>query len=474
MLGQVRDFIRRLALPADAAILVGVSGGPDSLVLLDVLRRLGQPVIAAHFDHHLRSESAGEAVFVAEFAARHGLKFTAGEADILGFARQMGYSIEEAARILRYQFLFRSAQEIGAPAVAVAHSADDQVETVLMHLLRGAGLAGLRGMEAVSLPNEWSQTIALLRPLLGTRREEILAYCQAHDLHPVEDASNQETKYYRNRIRRELVPLLESYNPAARRLLWQTAESLAQDYQVISQQVEKALPAVITQQGEGYLGISSGELASLLPGLQRHVWRRLMGRLLPGLRDVSYEVVLRALAFAAQPDLPKIDLTGGLRLIREGDLFWLVKEEAELPGYRAPQLALGERLQLTLPGDVQLQPGWVLSARHVPAAEARRQAEHNRDVFQAWLDADQLQQTIQLRERLPGDRITPLGMGGKSIKISDLMINHKLPRRARQNYPLVVSAGEIVWAPGFCLSHHARLRAETVRAVHLRIHKLGE
>lgn len=474
MLEQITDFMRRLALPADAAILVGVSGGPDSLVLLDVLRRLGQPVLVAHFDHHLRPESGQEAAFVADFASRHGLKFVSGEADTLGYARQKGLSIEEAARILRYQFLFRSAQEIGVPAVAVAHSADDQVETVLMHLLRGAGLAGLRGMEAVSLPNEWSQTIALLRPLLGTRREEILAYCQAHDLHPVEDASNQQTKYYRNRIRHELVPLLESYNPAARRLLWQMAESLAQDYQVIAQQVEGALPAVIMQQGEGFLGISSGELASLLPGLQRHVWRRLLGMLLPGLRDVGYEVVLRALEFAAQPDLPQIDLTGGLRLIREGNLLWLVKERAELPEYRGPQLALGERLQLTLPGDIQLQHGWMLSARIVPALEARQQAEHNRDVFQAWLDADLLQQPMQVRERLPGDRITPLGMGGQSIKISDLMINHKLPRRARQNWPLVVSDSEIVWAPGFCLSHHARLQAETVRAVHLRIYKLGE
>lgn len=474
MLEQTTDFIRRLALPAGVAILVGVSGGPDSLVLLDVLRRLEQPVIAAHFDHHLRPESAREAVFVAEFASRHGLKFAAGEADTLGFARRMGLSIEEAARILRYQFLFRSAQEIGAPAVAVAHSADDQVETVLMHLLRGAGLAGLRGMEAVSLPNEWSQTIALLRPLLGTRREEILVYCQAHDLHPVEDASNQETKYYRNRIRHELVPLLESYNPAARRLLWQTAESLAQDYQVISQQVEKALPAVVTQQGDGLLGISSGELALLLPGLQRHVWRRLVGMLLPGLRDVSYDVVLRALAFAAQPDLPQIDLTGGLRLLREGDFLWLVKEGSELPDYPGPQLALGEQLTLTLPGEVQLQPGWVLSAQLVPAAQARQQAEHNRDVFQAWLDADLLKPPVLLRARLPGDRITPLGMGGQSLKISDLMINHKLPRRARQNWLLVVSAGEIVWAPGLCLSHHARLQAGTEHAVHLRIHTIGE
>ena len=472
MLARTLDFMRKLALPADAVLLVGVSGGPDSLALLDVLQQAKQPVIAAHFNHHLRPESGQEAAYVAQLTAERGVRFINGEADTPDFAKQNSLSIEEAARILRYRFLFKSAEALGVQAVAVAHTADDQVETVLMHLLRGAGLAGLRGMQAVNLPNEWSEAVPLVRLLLGTWRTEVLAYCRENGLQPIEDASNQQTKYYRNRIRHELVPVLESYNPQARRLLWQTADNLAQDYELISALTGQALKTVITQHGDGYLGCSGAGIRSLHPGLQRQVWRRLVAVLRPGLRDVGYDLVLRAVEFASQPDQPQaIDLTSGLRLMREGETIWLFEAGVDLPDFEWPKLASVEPHLLPVPGEMQLQHGWRLSASLISAGEAHLHALANQDVYQAWLDAGAFEQPLQVKARLPGEHIAPLGMGGKTVKISDLMINEKLPQRARANWPVVSSGGLIVWVPGYSLSHHARLKEATRSAIHLRLQK---
>src|SRR4030067_3134889 len=165
-------------------VLIGVSGGPDSLCLLDVLTQLGYPLVVAHFNHQLRPEAQLEAEQVRRFAESHGLSFVMGERDGRSFAREQRLSLEEAARVARYRFLFEQTEESGAQAVAVAPTADDQVETVLMHLLRGSGLAGLKGMSPRATPNSWSQTIPPVRPLLGVGRSEGLAYCEERGLKP--------------------------------------------------------------------------------------------------------------------------------------------------------------------------------------------------------------------------------------------------------------------------------------------------
>jgi tRNA(Ile)-lysidine synthase len=170
-----------LSLP----IVVGVSGGPDSLCVLDVLDRNGYSAIVTHFNHKLRSSSDEEAEIIRHFAEERGLQFILGEEDVSERVEREGESIEEAARNARYQFLFTCARSVGAQGVVVGHSADDQVETVLMHLLRGAGMSGLGGMTTRALPNAWSEHIPLVRPLLGVWRNQILDYCRERGLDPV-------------------------------------------------------------------------------------------------------------------------------------------------------------------------------------------------------------------------------------------------------------------------------------------------
>jgi tRNA(Ile)-lysidine synthase len=240
-LERIRSLLEsECGLQSEKPVLVGVSGGPDSLCLADVLESLGYSLVIAHFNHQLRPQAGDDARVVEEFAGKRGIPFVLGSEKVGEFAESHHLSLEEAARICRYRFLFSQAEAAGAQAVAVAHNADDQVETVLMHLLRGSGLSGLRGMPYRSLTTEWSSTIPLVRPLLGVWREEINEYCAVRQLQPVTDLSNQDTTFYRNRLRHELVPYLQHYNPQAKERIWKMANVLAADYEVLEAQVEAA------------------------------------------------------------------------------------------------------------------------------------------------------------------------------------------------------------------------------------------
>ena len=212
MLDHIQSTLERdCQILPDKQILVGVSGGADSLCLLDILIRLGYPVLVAHFNHLLRPEASDDARAVEGIADMLKVPLVLGEGSANDYAQEHNLSIEESARNLRYRFLFKRAEIHDAKAVAVAHNADDQVETVLMHLLRGAGLDGLTGMPYRALPNPWSETIPLVRPLLGIWRTEIETYCTERELNPVIDRSNIDTTFFRNRLRHELIPELDTY-----------------------------------------------------------------------------------------------------------------------------------------------------------------------------------------------------------------------------------------------------------------------
>jgi tRNA(Ile)-lysidine synthase len=458
-------------LVPDRPILVGVSGGPDSLCLLDILRRLDYQVIVAHLDHSLRPESTFEANAVQRFAESFGAICVVEQHNISQYAEGHGLSVEEAARRVRYRFLFKQAQLYQAQAVAVGHTADDQVETVLMHLLRGAGLSGLKGMAYRSLPNTWSQEIPLVRPLLDTWREEILTYCQAQSLHPSLDSSNQDIRFYRNRIRLELIPYLKDFNPCIRELIWRTSRVLGDEDALLEQSTQRAWQACITSQIDGSIAFDLQRLIEQPTGLQRRLLRRAINWLRPGLRDIDFDAIERALAFLANPSRSRqCDLIAGLYLLIEENQLWLTAWGVDLPNKEWPQIQAGETMPLPIPGDLLFAGGWRLSAQVIPDIEnARQQAYTNDDPFQAWLDNSALGSPALVRGRRPGDRFRPLGMDGHSMKLSDFQVNVKLPQRARANWPLVCSHDTIIWVPGFGLSHLARLRTDTKNAIHLRL-----
>jgi len=472
MINRIRSTLEKdCRLNPSQLVLVAVSGGPDSLCLLDILWQLGYRMVIAHLDHELRPESKADAESVRSAAERMDLPFVTEQADVRAFAENHRLSLEEAARAVRYRFLFRIAEEQGAQAVAVGHTANDQVETILMHLLRGSGLFGLTGMDYRSQPNSWSRELPLVRPMLRIWREEIEAYLVNAGLQPVQDASNWDPRYSRNRLRHELLPYLESYNPHVRSLVWQMGDVLKQDQALLVEQTNAAWMRCVQDEGPGYAAFFAGQLRREPTGLQRRLLRRAIEALRPGLRDVDYQDIERALEFLDDPPRSsQLDLVAGLRLLLEGDKLWIAAWEADLPEANWPQISHGGEILLDAPGSIQLPGNWQLSIDFTNDLQASlQQAAQNPDTFQAWLDGDRLQLPVKIRARQPGDTIQPLGMGGHSIKISDLMINAKLPRRARRCWPLVVAGEKIAWVAGLRVGEEFSVTDETKRVIRLRL-----
>jgi tRNA(Ile)-lysidine synthase len=259
----------------------------------------------AHLNHGLRGHAANEdSQFVAELSGRWGLPCTVGHVDLRSLA--VGRSLEEAARQARYRFLIEVAGKVGASQVAVGHNADDQAETVLMHLLRGTGVAGLRGMRprtaladfrlGVSLGGQ----IWLVRPLLGIPRRDIERYCSEHALEPRFDRTNEDRAFYRNRLRHELLPILEGYNPAIRALLVRTGEVMAGDGETLRAALEAAWRDVALPAGPDEVVFDLPKWRALTLGQQRATVREAIHVLRHELRDINWEHVERAVWLARE------------------------------------------------------------------------------------------------------------------------------------------------------------------------------
>ncbi len=455
-------------LSPDRPVVVGLSGGADSLCLLLVLEQLGYPLIAAHFNHRLRAE-AGEDAQSAQLAAeRLGVPFVYGEASVGELAQKEGLSIEEAARVLRYRFLFENARQAGAQAVAVGHTADDQAETVLMHFLRGTGLAGLRGMPPCSAATEWDDRIPLVRPLLDIGRAETVACCQAAGLEPAFDRTNLDPSYTRNRVRLELIPFLETYNPQVKQALLRLSRSAAGDYAIVEAAAQAAWERARIEEGTGFVVLSLTGLSGLSRAMLRNILRVAVGRLRPGLRDVDFDLLDRAAGFVEQPTRTlKLDLANGVSLSRGGGRLFVYEHGAAVLPSAWPRLPDGQGTALDVPGHVEVGNGWVIAAEWANVGREQTPWQAAEPGMHAWLDAGCLVLPLEVRARRPGDRFAPLGMDGHSLKLSDYFVNEKLPQLARARWPLVCSGDQIVWVPGFRPADACRIAGDTQRTVHL-------
>ena len=451
-------------------LVLGVSGGPDSLCLLDILDRSSFQVIVAHFNHKLRATSDHEAEIIRRIAEERGLEFTLGEEDVRGRGVRERESIEEAARKARYQFLFTCAERSGAQGVVVGHNADDQVETVLMHLLRGAGMSGLGGMCIRTIPNPWSDQIPLVRPLMGTWRTEIIDYCEDRGLDPIRDPSNEDRTFFRNRLRHELIPNLETYNPAVRKLIWRTAEVMRGESELIGQLVDGVWEDCLLTQGEGYIAIDALYLSQQSISVQRHILRRAIANLRPGLRDISFNAIQMGLEYL-HPIKPfaEVDLISGLKLVSEPGRLWIAEWAAEIPSNEWPQVVEGAGM-LEIGGTIKLRAGWQLVAEKASInTQALQPPWMEANAYQVWVDQSQIQSPLIVRSRIAGDILQPFGMDGHSLKLSDYMVNEKLPRRARENWPLVCCGEQIVWVPGYRLAHPFRITESTEEVLSLKL-----
>ena len=464
----------RCKIQADSHLLVGVSGGPDSLCLLYVLHELGYQVIAMHVNHHLRPEADEDAQVVKQAAAKLGVEYFCSEVNVIDYASRNSTSIEEAARELRYRELFSQAKCLRADAVVVGHNADDQVETILMHLLRGSALGGLQGMEFCKLPNPWSEDIPLVRPFLTTWRDEIKEYVIAQGLSPAIDRSNQDVAFYRNRIRHELLPVLEGYNPSIREALLRMGEILKDDYSVIQQLIDKAWVNTVVKVVNGQPIFHSESFVSLPVSLQRHLLRRAISQHIPGLRDVDFDCIDRGIKLlTGGKPRSQTDLVAGLRLVKDGENFWLASWGTDQFVGDYPVVTGDTHRVLSIPSIVRLQNDWQLEVEEFPPFQGiSYQFLENLNPYEAWMDIEKVDLPLVLRSRIKGDKIIPLGLNGHTMKISDVMINLKLPRWARTTWPLICAGDEVVWMPGYRISETVRITPQTKKTIRLSLRQL--
>ena len=438
-------------------LLVAVSGGPDSLALLSILCDLREQyplgLHVAHLDHGLRGlEAKADARYVQEVGHRLGVPVTVEAADVGAFRLRHRLSWEAAAREVRYAFLSRAAKAVGASAVALGHTADDQAETVLLHLLRGTGLGGLRGM----LPyTHWqsrygTQKIAVLRPLLEVNRQKTEAICAAHGLTPRYDSSNLEERFVRNRIRRNLVPLLKKYNPLIQQALVRLARAVSRDLAYIEERLREVWPAVVTSEPWG-LRLHRAAFLRLHPALQAHLLRRACQELAGEATTPTFTQVDGALEMARKGAGRSLSLGRGLRF--STGYQELVVGTSPPPPY--PPL---EETIVPLPGDAQ-GSGWCVSARLVDAPQVAYE-----DPYRACFDLATLADQVMLRSRRAGDRFQPLGMEGTK-RLKEFMIDTHIPRGWRNSVPLLVGEEGVAWVVGWRIAHWARVTEATQQVV---------
>jgi tRNA(Ile)-lysidine synthase len=458
VLGHIQEL--HLLEPQET-VLVAVSGGSDSLCLLLVLRELGFTVRAAHFDHGLRPESARDAETVQRLAQTLGIDFHVERGDVRQRAKQNRTTLEEAARDLRYDFLLRAANDCRAPAIAIGHTADDQAETVLMHLLRGSGLQGLRGIR----PETFSRGLRIIRPLLRLTHAQTVEYCRQAGWQPLEDPSNQDPSFARNRIRRELIPQLREYNPQIVPVLCRLSEIAAAQTEFLDRATDDFLHRFLLPAEPGVVRIVRDAFNQSPLALRQAIIRRAVGEIAGTLRDLAYRHVNRVIEFSLTPTLTRrMNLALGIDVSIEKQSLVLRKREA------APTFPEWEKIPLSVPGEVSIRrPDWKFHIAYkqvsgLPSVDA------GKDPWTIRMDADKIRLPIFLRKRKSGDRFFPAGMPG-AVRLNDFLAAHHLPHAERDCWPMVCDGNGILWIPGYRLREGAAYSSESGDCLEIRVER---
>ncbi len=463
---RILSFIRTHDLVrAHKPLVVGVSGGPDSVCLLHVLssikRPLGVKLHAAHLNHLLRgAESDADADYVARLASGLGIPATIERRDVKAYRREHRLTLEEAARAVRYTFFAEVARSIGGDTVAVGHTADDQAETILMHIIRGTGLTGLRGMQPLSswyLPD--GTELRLARPLLVIDREETESYCAAEGFSPRSDSSNRLPNQLRNKVRSQLIPLLQSYNPDIKEALLRTARAVAADLDYIDEEVSGLWGTVARERPDG-ISIDRKGFSSLPMSLQRHLIRAALRKILGELQDIESVHIENILKAIAKPAGKRISLPHNLSFHTDYDHGLIAVNGA----MASPFPVLEGEYRLNVPGETEFS-GWCVRSSIIDQHEAGNESK-----LRACFDFDVVGDRLTVRGRRRGERFQPLGMESLK-KLQDFMVDARIPRYWRDNVPLVCSTGHIIWVVGSRIDHRARVTPSTRRVLRLEFER---
>ncbi len=444
-------------------VLVAVSGGPDSMALLHILNSLRKEydinLYVAHLNHMIRKGAAEkDAMFVGRAAKKMGIPAIIESQNVPRLAKERKLSIEEAARMARYDLYLEAAKEFTANKIALAHTGDDQAETVLMRLIRGAGLLGLAGIPAKR--NLSGATI--IRPLIEISRREIEQYLKTHKISFRQDKTNFDTKYFRNRIRHRLLPFLEKeFSGEIKKTLRETAENIRIDYDYLAKisdlKFKKYLKCMEGSSVKISLRFLKEETA-----IQRLILRKAIKEVKGNLDAVSYSHMKDLLGLLNKKTAWSFDLPGGIAVKRQGDYLVFCKKGRSLDKNDFSDISCS----LTIPGVTRLDSvGKMIDASFVKRP-VRFTAKRTKQ--QEYFDFMKLEKPIIARFKRPKDKIRPLGMAGYK-KIKQLLSDEKVPPEERGEVPLIVSGKEIIWVCGVKRSDFARIDNGTKRILKLAI-----
>lgn len=414
-------------LPQGSTILCALSGGTDSMALLTFLEAMAKEreitLYAAHYNHQLRGEeSQRDEDFVTQWCEKRGIPLTIGQGDVGQEAQDQGKGIEETARAMRYGFLTELAQELGADKIATAHNADDNAETVLLHLVRGSGLDGLTGIPPVRG--------ILIRPLLSTTRSEIEAYLEQEEVPHVEDSSNDSNAFARNRLRQEVMPVLRDLNPAFVSNLTGNLDHLREDRDLLHTMADRVTRTA--QVEDGQVSLTAKALTSLPHPIAVRVVKQLLAKIERYQISAVHLDQILSLAAGASP-------SASLRL--PDDIFvWREYERLFLcPASDMPP-AFSLRL-LTGPGTFELDNGWTVLVEEVVCPDPPATGEYE------WhIDQTAVTYPLILRPRQTGDQLRLPGRRTKTLK--KWYIDEKIPRQRREILPVLADSAGLLAAAG--------------------------
>ena len=471
LLDRMRRTIERHALVAPGGrVLVALSGGPDSVALLHLLLALqsaGDLSVAgvAHFNHQLRGDDADrDESFCRELAASLALAIEVGVANVREAARATRCSIEDAARTLRYEFLDAAADRLNADVIAVGHSLDDQAETFLLRLIRGAGPRGLGSI--------YPRAGRVIRPLIEIPRADLRQYAEDHRLRWREDETNRDLSIPRNRVRHELLPYLErEFSRGIVEVLARDAAIAREDEDRLQREAIDFASSIVLRNTGGTIEVAVDALLALHPALQARVARHALTMGVgagPRAPFIGFDQVQRLLDLAKdERELDSVSFPGH-QVERRGNRLIigpaLSRQVGQLNSFRVP---------LSIPGEVLLdRQGWAVSAERAETAGLASVPGSGRSAAVA-VAALQLSLPLAVRSRLPGDKFRPLGQSGRK-KLQDFLVDRKIPREIRDSLPLVVDGDDrIVWVVGQSVAEDFRVTEPSRGVILLKARRLG-
>jgi len=451
---------------AGDTLLVAVSGGPDSVTLLHILLVLASKfsfqLAVAHLNHCLRGdESEHDEAFVVSLAEQHQLPVHVERQDVRRYQKSRRLSLEEAARQLRYRFLHDIAAKYGYEKIALGHHSDDNAELILMYLLRGSGPLGLSGIPPV-------RDDKIIRPLIDIKRTEIMDYIAVKGLDYVEDSSNKDSQYLRNKVRNRLIPELKAeYNPKLIDSFNRLAFIIDAEERWIESLIQPIFEKVIVFKEQGRIGFDISKLNQQTIAVRRRLIRKAVLEVKGNLRRLGFAHVEAAVKLAqAGPESGVLDLPDRIRISRQNDVLIMSTEAQSLR-----QLPNGPLLSFTPEYEYRLAKPGQISIKEAALKICFREIhpEHLSDWHPsgqgagvAYFDMDKIHFPLVIRNFRPGDRFSPLGMTGRQ-KLKKFFIDHKVSRIERTRCPILLSRDEIIWVVGHRLDNAVKIGSQTRR-----------